>query len=249
MDLGLQDKRVLITGATRGIGKATARLFAEEGARVAVTYHTGKDAADELVAELGGPGRALAVRHDLGDPAVIKAAVAEVEQQWGGIDVVVCNAQTFTWINPEDLSDFEDFQEDWYTKLRENSEGHLRTVQAALGGMRARGWGRVVLLSSVTATSGMYASEIYSAAKSALNGFVRGLMWTKGGVLSNVVAPGGTLTESFDGVDPAIVEQASATTPSGHLSTPQDVGRLIVFLCSEANGNINGEVINVAGGR
>ncbi|WP_320065187.1 SDR family oxidoreductase [Micromonospora sp. RTGN7] len=250
MDLGLQDKRVLVTGATRGIGLATARAFAEESARVAVTYHSARDAADRVVDELGGPDRALALPYDLADPASARAAVRAVEQRWGGVDVLIANAQTWVWTNPEETPGYHELpMEYWLDRFRENVEGHLWAVREALGGMRERGWGRVVLLSSVTATHGNPGSELYSAAKAALHGFVRGLMWTRHGVLANVVAPGGTLTESLEAVDPALLARATEETPSGRLSTAAEVARLVVFLGSEANGNVNGEVVHTAGGR
>ncbi|MEV4182443.1 SDR family oxidoreductase [Streptosporangium canum] len=250
MDLGLEDKRVLITGATRGIGLATARVFAEERARVAITYHTSDAAAKRVVEELGGDERACALRCDLADPASIREAVGAVENRWGGVDVVVANAQTWVWVNPEDLPAYQDFPMDyWLARFRENVEGHMWTVRQALGGMRERGWGRIVLLSSVTATHGNPGSELYSAAKASLHGFARALMWTRDGVLANVVAPGGTLTESLEAVAPELLEQAARETPSGRLSTAEEVARVIVFLCSEANGNINGEVVHTAGGR
>ncbi|WP_031160151.1 SDR family NAD(P)-dependent oxidoreductase [Streptosporangium roseum] len=250
MDLGLEDKRVLITGATRGIGLATARVFAEEGARVAITYHTSDATAKRVVEELGGDDRACALRCDLADPASIREAVGAVENRWGGVDVVVANAQTWVWVNPEDMPAYQDFPMDyWLARFRENVEGHMWTVRQALGGMRERGWGRIVLLSSVTATHGNPGSELYSAAKASLHGFARALMWTRDGVLANVVAPGGTLTESLEAVAPELLEQAARETPSGRLSTAEEVARVIVFLCSEANGNINGEVVHTAGGR
>jgi 3-oxoacyl-[acyl-carrier protein] reductase len=250
MDLGLEDKRVLITGATRGIGLATARMFAQERARVAITYHTSDAVAKRIVEELGGDDRACALRYDLADPDSIKETVSAVEDRWGGVDVVVANAQTWVWTNPEEMPPYQDFPMDyWLDRFRENVEGHMWTVRQALGGMRERGWGRIVMLSSITATYGNPGSELYSAAKASLHGFVRALMWTRDGVLANVVAPGGTLTESLDAVDPALLERAAQETPSGRLSTADEVARLIVFLCSDANGNVNGEVIHTAGGR
>lgn len=250
MDLGLRDKRVLVTGATRGIGRATARIFAEEGARVAVTYHTSEAEAKELVAELGGQDRAMALRYDLADPESIAETVRSVEERWGGVDVVVANAQTWVWITPETIPPYQDLPMDyWLTRYRENTEGHMWTVRQALGGMRERGWGRVVLLSSVTATHGNPGSEIYSAAKAALHGFVRGLMWTGDGVLANVVAPGGTISESMDAVNEEWRQKAVRDTPSGRLTTSEEVARLIVYLSSEANGNLNGQIIHPAGGR
>jgi 3-oxoacyl-[acyl-carrier protein] reductase len=250
MDLGLTDKRVLVTGASRGIGRVTARIFAEEGARVAITYNTAADKAEEVVKSLGGEDRSFAVPYELRDPGSIAAAVRTVEERWGGIDVLVANAHWFTWVDPSSTPLFEDFPADeWREQLRANVEGHMLTVQHAIRGMRERGWGRIVLLSSVTAHLGMRGSDIYSASRAAVQGFARGLMWGRGGVLVNVVAPGGTRTESLDFVDPKLLEAAENDTPSGKLSMPEDVARIIAFLCSEANGNINGEVVNVAGGR
>ncbi|MFC6883235.1 MULTISPECIES: SDR family NAD(P)-dependent oxidoreductase [Actinomadura] len=250
MDLGLAGRRVLVTGATRGIGRATARAFAAEGAKVAVTYHTSDTAAKRVVEELGGDARACALRYDLADPDSIRRTVRSVEDRWGGVDVVVANAQTWTWVNPEDAPPFQNQDMDhWLGLFRENVEGHLWTVREALGGMRERGWGRIVLLSSVTAAYGNPNSEFYSAAKAALHGFARSLMWTRDGVLANVVAPGGTLTESLEAVDPELLAKAAEETPSGRLSTADDVARLVVFLGSAANGNVNGEVVHTAGGR
>lgn len=250
MDLGLSGKRVLVTGATRGIGRVTARIFAAEGARVAITYRSAADLAAEVVEELGGAARSMAVPYELRDPTSVTAAVDEVERRWGGIDVLVANAHWFTWVDPDKAPLFEDVPPaEWADLLRANVDGQLLTVQRALGGMRRRGWGRVVLLSSVTAYHGLPGSEIYSAARAAVQGFARGLMWSRGGVLVNVVAPGGTRTESLERVDPALLTRAENDTPSGRLSTPEDVGHLIAFLCSDVNGNINGEIIHVAGGR
>ncbi|MHA6763555.1 SDR family NAD(P)-dependent oxidoreductase [Streptacidiphilus sp. PAMC 29251] len=251
MDLGLNDRRVLVTGATRGIGREVARVFSEEGARVAITYHSSEAAAKELVEELGGADRACCLPLDLADPVSIAEAVKAVEERWGGVDVVVANAQTWVWVNPQDLPPYQGLPMDhWLGLYRENVEGHFWTVRQALGGMRERGWGRIVLLSSITATHGNPGSELYSAAKASLHGFVRGLMWTGDGVLANVVAPGGTTaTDNLDEVDPVLLDKAVRETPSGRLSTAHEIARAVVFLGSAANGNINGQVLHVAGGR
>lgn len=255
MDTGLKDKRVLITGGTRGIGRATALRFAGEGARVAITYNQSADEAEKLVAELGGPDRALAVPYDLRDLASIDSAVRAVTETFGGVDVLIANALWFRWGDPEDQILFEDLDVDrWTTRFRANTEGHMRTVQLVLKGMKANGWGRIVLLSSITAYYGRAKSELYSSSKTALHGFARSLMWTRHGVLANVVAPGATRTELMDELllDPAtkeLVTREIEQTPSGRLSEPDDIAKLIVFLGSEANGNVNGEVIHTAGGR
>ncbi|MGB3440142.1 MAG: SDR family oxidoreductase [Actinophytocola sp.] len=255
MDTGLKDKRVLVTGGTRGIGRATALRFAGEGARVAITYNQSADEAERLVEELGGPDRALAVPYDLRDLASVDAAVATVTEAFGGVDVLIANALWFRWGDPEDQILFEDLDPDrWTARFRANTEGHMRTVQLVLKGMKANGWGRIVLLSSVTAFYGRAKSELYSSSKTALHGFARSLMWTRNGVLVNVVAPGATKTELMDELllDPVtrdLVTREVEQTPSGRLSEPDDIAKLIVFLGSEANGNVNGEVIHTAGGR
>jgi len=258
MDLGLRDKRVLVTGATSGIGLATARRFAEEGARVAITYQSSDAKAKEVVAELGGPGQAFATHYDLRDFDSIETAVSEVEAEFGGIDVLIANAHWFTWGEAADTPYFEDMpphtETGWVNKIRANVDGHMLTVQRAVKGMRARGWGRIVLLSSITAYHGSVGSEYYGAARAAMHGFVRGLMWSGNGVLANVVAPGATRTEFFESLldndaTKAMADKEIEHTPSGRLSDPDDIARLILFLASEANGNVNGEVIHSAGGR
>lgn len=249
MNLGLEGRTVLVTGATGGIGREVARGFAEEGARVAVAYRTGAEAADKLAAELGAAdGRAFAVPYALDEPESPARAVAAVEERWGGLDVLVANA--FRWgVRRAPGTRFEEVPDgDWLPVVEANLAPVIRTVRHALPGMRARGWGRIALISSHHTLRGLRGQEYYASAKA---GLARSLMWDVGpdGVLVNVVSPGLTTTDRvLTGLPPELLERETGVTPTGRLSSPQDIARTVVFLCSAANGNTTGEAVTVAGG-
>jgi 3-oxoacyl-[acyl-carrier protein] reductase len=253
MDLGLSGRTVLVTGATGGIGREIAHAFAAEGARVAVSYRSDWAAAEKLAGELGADADlAFAVPYALDVPGSAEQAVTSVEQRWGAVDVLVVNA---VWRGPKRAPEtrFEDVPEQaWSPVVSANLATAVRTVQCAVAGMRRRGWGRIVLVSSHNALGGQHGQEFYGAAKAGLHGLARSLMWDLGGtdVLVNLVCPGLTTTEQVTSALPAAVrERETAATPTGRLSTPQEVAQAVLFLCSRANGNITGESLTVSGGR
>ncbi|MET8142460.1 SDR family NAD(P)-dependent oxidoreductase [Sphaerisporangium sp. NPDC005288] len=253
MDLNLRGRSVLVTGASGGIGQAIARVYAAEGAKVALTYHTGAERAEKLAEELTRSGAAdvMTVRYSLEDPATVAAAVAALER-WDGPDVLVANA--VRWGTRRALGQrlWEVPEHDWEPVIGHNVAPTLRTVQLAVRGMAARRFGRVVLISSHVALNGHPGQEFYGAAKAALHGFCRSLAWEAGGegVLANVVCPGLTLTErARTGLPDHVREAEAARTPTGRLSSPEDVARTVAFLGSPANGNITGQLLTVAGGR
>jgi 3-oxoacyl-[acyl-carrier protein] reductase len=249
MELGLKDRTVLVTGASGGIGRAVARAFAAEGARVAVTYRSNEAAARALAEELG---EGFAVRYDLSDPASVEAAADAVDERWGGLDVLVANAVRWGERRPPSVGFEEVAAEQWEPVVVDNLRPTIRTVQRAVGSMRPRGWGRIVLISSHVAHDGRPGQEFYGAAKSALLGLARSLAWNVGpdGILVNVVSPGLTTTERVQTLLPApIRDDETSRTPTRRLSTPEDVAAAVLFLASAANGNISGEMVTVAGGR
>jgi 3-oxoacyl-[acyl-carrier protein] reductase len=252
MDSGLQDRTVLVTGASSGIGRATAIAFGKEGARVAITYHRNEEGANETAASVReAGGEALILPMDLGDSDSIRTAVEKTVAQWGNVDVSVNNA--VEWGDPAPWPpDFCQIAPDqWRRMLRTSLEGVFDLVQAVIPEMRGKGLGRIVFLSSGTVEFGMPGEEAYAAAKAGLHGLARSLARELGssGILVNVVMPGLTLTEKCLQTVPEMVRQAvTGQTPTGRLSSAEDVAKAIVFLSSAANGNITGEILHVSGG-
>jgi 3-oxoacyl-[acyl-carrier protein] reductase len=247
MDTGLSDRVVLVTGASSGIGAATAAAFGAEGARVAITYRsnlTGAQATAERVEAAGG--KALVVALDLEAPASIAAAVGQVLEHWGQLDVLVANAVYWGADRPDPAIRFEDVPlAKWQAMLTANVVGNAAVIRAVLPTMRARRWGRIVLLSSGAAEEGLPGPGPYGTAKSGLHGLARSLAWEAGrdGVLVNVVAAGFTLTDRRWQPPTDLLATLAARTPSRRLSTPGDVAKLVVFLGSAANANLTGELL------
>jgi NAD(P)-dependent dehydrogenase (short-subunit alcohol dehydrogenase family) len=247
VDLELKDRVVLVTGASGDIGRAIAAAFAAEGARVAAGWHTNEGAADAVVASIERAGEAAAsVRLDQGDPASITRAVEHVETELGAVDVLVANA--VAWPRGSDS---------WagLTKsLVTNVAGTLTVAETVVPAMRARRWGRIVLISSDVVQQPMPAGASYPAAKGALEVAARvlALREARHGVLTNVVRPGFTLTDralTTPGFGRAVIDAEAEKTPTGRICTPEDVAGLVTYLGSAANGHVNGEAISVAGGR
>ncbi len=250
METQLQDRVVLVTGASSGIGKATAVAFGREGARVALTYASNRQAAEGTATEVeAAGGQSLVVRLDLSAPASIQDAVGEVVNRWAAIDVLVANA--VRWPHQAAGPLVESDPAAWTEAVRANLEGTAATVRAAWAALRASGQGRVVLISTGVTRHGMRGASAYATAKAGLEGLVAALKWEGGdvGILVNVVAPGFTVTEGNlarfgDDVRRTVCER----TPSGRLSVPEDVAAAAVFLGSQANQNITGAYLPVAGG-
>lgn len=246
MDLGLDDRVVIVTGGSSGIGAALAAAYGREGARVAVTYRTGRDDALDVVAQIErAGGKAMATPFDLSDPDGAPRMVDEVVARWGRVDVLAANA--IAWPRNSPGARFEDLpRETWADALRTNVEGTFAVTQAVLPHMRAGRWGRILFTSTGLAEEGMPGGEVYTASKMALHGFARSLAWGVGkdGILVNVIAAGFTLTERNRSVIPGdVLDGVGGSVPLGRLSEPEDVAAPALFLTSAANTSVTGEVL------
>jgi 3-oxoacyl-[acyl-carrier protein] reductase len=254
MELGLEKRAALVTGGSQGIGKEVALQLAAEGARVALTYRSEREKAREVVREIEGRGgEAVALELDLGSVESVKAAVAATVARFGQIDVLVNNAVRWSERLPWEAPRFEDIPlAEWQGVIHDNIDGAFAAIQAAVPSMRARGWGRIVNVSSGVALDGVVGAGPYAAAKAALHGLTSVLARELGphGILTNVVVPGFTLTDKVSAhVSPELVAQRGKAYPVGRLLRPAEVAPTIVFLCSAANTAVTGEIVRASGGR
>jgi 3-oxoacyl-[acyl-carrier protein] reductase len=199
MELGLKHKVAIITGASRGIGRATAVEFAREGAKLVITYNSDRDRAERVADELRSLGTEVAVSYlDLADHDSIHALAQAALDRWGQIDVLVNNAVQWGERAPWEMPAFEKIEAAfWRPLIQANLEGYFAAIQAVLPAMRQRSWGRIVNVSSTIANDGFVGAPHYAAAKAGVHGLTRTLAKEVGpaGILVNVVMPGLTLTE------------------------------------------------------
>jgi 3-oxoacyl-[acyl-carrier protein] reductase len=248
MDLELAGKVVLVTGASSGIGRATARSFGAEGAYVAVGYHTDADGAATTVEQVeSAGGRAAPLQLDLGDPASVEAAARRVARDWSTVDVLVNNAvewpgfpaagELFETTPPERMR----------RSLRANLEGPYLLSRAVVGGMRRNGWGRIVHVSTGLVEDGHPASSAYVTPKAGLHGLNRVMSreLAAAGILTNVVMAG--FVPAGKRLPDQVLRAASDAAATGRVSQASEVADLVVFLCSARNTNITGQAIRADG--
>ncbi|GAA2042967.1 SDR family NAD(P)-dependent oxidoreductase [Catenulispora yoronensis] len=248
MELGLAGKTVLVTGASSAIGKATALAFADEKAHIAVGYHRHREAAEETAASARQRGAtAITWQLDLNQTDTLEAAVQDARRQLGPIDVLVNNAVNWpSWPEPGEL--FETAPpERFAASVTANLLGPYLLARAAVTDMRARGWGRIVNVSTGLVEDGFPGNVSYVAAKSGLHGLTRVMSreLAAAGILTNVVMPGFTPADKH--MPPQLIDTASTAAATKRVSEPEDAARMIVFLCSAANTNTTGEAIRTDG--
>ena len=235
----------LITGSSRGIGRAIAERLAQEGYTVLINYHSHPEAAEATKAAIeAAGGQAELLPFDVTDGAAIEAALSAWDAAHEGehISVLVNNAG----IRRDGLLVFMN-EEDWHDVLRTTTEGFYYTTHHVLPGMLRARKGRIVNIASVSGVCGIPGQANYSAAKAALIGATKALSKEVAvrKVTVNAVAPGFIATDMTADLDEAELKK---TIPAGRFGTPEEVAALVSFLCSDEAAYITGQVINIAGG-
>ncbi|MEU7476270.1 SDR family oxidoreductase [Lentzea sp. NPDC042327] len=245
----LTGKVVLITGASRGIGEAAARLFSREGAAVVLAAR-GADALDRVVTGIRAEGGvADAVVVDLADRDSIRAAVDRVEQLHGRLDGAFNNGAVVQQPGPLDTTSDETIDEQFVVNFR----GHWTAMTAEAALMRKNGGGAIVNTSSIGSRRANPVLPAYGAMKRALNSLTESaaVTWGREGIRVNGITPGGTETamiDEWEAATPGVVEQLTATIPVGRMAQPREVAEVAAWLLSDRAAMVTGALVPVDGG-
>lgn len=232
----------LVTGGTRGIGKAIVQRLKEDGFAVAAGYSGNTEAAEATARELG----VMVVKGNVGSYEDCARAVADVEAELGPIDVLINNAGITRDGTLARMS-----YDDWDDVMRVNLGGCFNMAKATFGGMVERGWGRIVNIGSINGQAGQYGQVNYAAAKSGIHGFTKALAQegAKKGVTVNAIAPGYIDTDMVAAVPAPVLEKIVAKIPVGRLGQADEIARGVAFLCSEDAGFVTGSTMSINGGQ
>jgi 3-oxoacyl-[acyl-carrier protein] reductase len=246
MRIVLSPRVALVTGSTRGIGRAIAEAMANAGARVAITGRdaaTAERVADEIRAATGAETRGYAA--DLSDTAQATALVEAVERDFGSLDILVNNAGLTRDGLLMRLKD-----DDWDAVINANLRGAFATCRAATRGMMKRRWGRIINVASVVGLIGNKGQANYAASKAGLIGMTKSIAkeLASRNILANVIAPGFIETDMTAAMTPEARSTLSAGIPLERLGTPADIAGMVVVLASDLGSYVTGQVFVVDGG-
>ncbi len=242
----LEGKKALVTGASRGIGRAIALALAAEGADIAVNYAGNQAAAEAVAAEIEAMGRkALIIQADISSNEAATAMVEQVAKEFGRVDILVNNAG----ITRDGLL-MRMKEADWDAVLTTNLKGVFNCTKAAIKYMMKQKAGHIVNISSVVGVNGNAGQANYAAAKAGVIGFTKATAkeLAARGITVNAVAPGFIQTDMTAVLNEKQVEAMQATIPLKRLGEPEDIAKAVVFLASDDANYITGQTLNVDGG-
>ena len=241
------DSRVaLVTGGSRGIGRAISERLAARGHRVAVNYVANEAAAADAVAGIeAAGGTAIAVKADVGDEGAVATMMGEIQQQWGPVEILVNNAG----ITRDGLL-MRMSEDDWDTVIQTNLRSVYLCSKAAMRGMVRARWGRIINVSSVSGVAGNPGQANYAAAKAGIIGFTKSLAKEVGarGITVNTVAPGFIETDMTAALGDETAEAVVSQITLGRLGRPEEVASVVGYLASAEASYITGQTVVVDGG-
>jgi 3-oxoacyl-[acyl-carrier protein] reductase len=240
------EKVALVTGASRGIGRAIATRLAHDGYAVCINYHTGRSQAEELARRLTDDGcHVMAALADVSDRQAVEKMVQDVEACFGPVSLLVNNAGIAGQAQFQDVTEAQ-----WHRFFAVNVDGAFHTVQAVLPSMLRVHEGCIVNIASIWGLRGASCEVAYSCTKAAVIGLTRSLAMelAPSHIRVNCVAPGVIRTEMLDELPPETLPELAAQTPMERLGTPEDIARAVSFFSSEQADFITGQVLTVDGG-
>jgi 3-oxoacyl-[acyl-carrier protein] reductase len=246
MPMEFKEKRVVVTGGTKGLGKAISLSFAREGAWVAVSYSSDNKSALNTEAELANlAGRSLILKADVSSAAQVEEMIGTVLEQWEHVDILVNNAGI---IKDKLLMFLQD--EDWDRVIDVNLKGTFLCSRAVVKSMISRRSGRIINMTSPSAFAGRAGQTNYSAAKGGIVSFTKSLSkeMARIGITVNAVCPGVISTPMTEDLSEEIKTGLLEMIPMGRFGEPEDVASAVLFLASERAGYITGKVLAVDGG-
>lgn len=244
--MDLTDRVAVVTGASRGIGRAIALKLASRGAKVVVNYHSNTTAAEEVVQQIkDSGGEALAAGGDVSNREAAQAVIDAALETFGQLDILVNNAGITRDTLLMRMSDQE-----WDTVINTNLKGAFNCIKSAIKPMIKQRYGRIINITSVSGLAGNPGQANYSSAKAGLIGLTKTAAKELGSrnITVNAVAPGYITTEMTAGLSDAMKENIVDMTPLGRLGSPEDVANAVAFLVSDEAAFITGQVLSVDGG-
>lgn len=241
-----KEKVVIVTGSSRGIGKAIALAFAKEGAKVVINYKKNNQLADEVVDKITAFGQnALAIKADISNNEQVEEMVRRTVDKFGRIDILINNAGTF-----KDSLIRKMEKDVWDEVIGVNLNGVFNCTKAVIDIMREQKWGRIINITSVQGQIGVIGASNYAASKAGVIGFTKSTAKevARRGITVNAISPGFIYTGMLRRLPQEIQDKILKQIPLGRFGKPGEMAQTVLFLSSDEGGYITGQVINVNGG-